>query len=60
MLDRHDGSFLVFYRAYESVDELLINVKYNGKDVAESPYILKGMLLHGTDGSTRYISSSTA
>ena len=42
MLDRHDGSFLVLYRAYESVDELMIHVKYNGKDVAESPYVLKG------------------
>ena len=42
VLDRHDGSFLVLYRAYESADELFINVKYNGKDVAESPYVLKG------------------
>ena len=42
VLDRHDGSFIVLYRAYESVDELIINVKYNGKDVAKSPYILKG------------------
>jgi hypothetical protein len=42
VLDRHDGSFIVLYRAYESVDELILNVKYNGKDVAESPYILKG------------------
>ena len=42
VLDRHDGSFLVLYRAYESVDELMIHVKYNGKDVAESPYVLKG------------------
>ncbi|XP_028392699.1 protein O-glucosyltransferase 2-like isoform X2 [Dendronephthya gigantea] len=41
VLDRHDGSFLVLYRAYESVDELFINVKYNGKDVAESPYVLQ-------------------
>jgi hypothetical protein len=42
VLDRHDGSFIVLYRAYESVDELIINVKYDDKDVAESPYILKG------------------
>ena len=33
---------LVLYRAYESVDELIIRVKYNGKDVAESPYVLRG------------------
>lgn len=43
VLDRHDGSFLVLYRAYESVKELFINVKYNGKHVAESPYILQGI-----------------
>ena len=42
VLDRHDGSFLVLYRAYESIDELIIRVKYNGKDVAESPYVLRG------------------
>lgn len=45
ILDRHDGSFLVLYRAYESVDELVINVKYNGQHVAKSPYVLEGRVL---------------
>ena len=44
ILDRHDGSYIVFYRAYESMDELYLHVRYNGKDVAESPYVLKGIV----------------
>ena len=44
ILDRHDGSFLVLFRAYESPEQVLVNVLYKGKHVAQSPYTLKGIV----------------
>lgn len=42
-LDRNDGTFLIRYRMYESVNEgLKIEVLYGDEHVAQSPYILKG------------------
>ncbi|XP_075054999.1 protein O-glucosyltransferase 3 [Mixophyes fleayi] len=46
-LDRNDGSFLMRYRMYGSVNEgLVIEVRHNDKHVAQSPYILKGPVYH--------------
>ncbi|XP_063527473.1 protein O-glucosyltransferase 3 isoform X2 [Pongo pygmaeus] len=46
-LDRNDGTFLMRYRMYETVDEgLKIEVLYGDKHVAQSPYILKGPVYH--------------
>nr|XP_033805641.1 protein O-glucosyltransferase 3 [Geotrypetes seraphini] len=46
-LDRNDGSFLMRYRMYGTVQEgLLIEVLYGEKHVAQSPYILKGPVYH--------------
>ncbi|XP_059576807.1 protein O-glucosyltransferase 3 isoform X5 [Alligator mississippiensis] len=46
-LDRNDGSFLMRYRMYTSVNEgLKIEVLYGDKHVAQSPYILKGPVYH--------------
>lgn len=44
-LDRNDGTFLMRYRMYGSVKKgLKIEILYGDKHVAQSPYILKGML----------------
>ncbi|XP_055128995.1 protein O-glucosyltransferase 3 isoform X2 [Symphalangus syndactylus] len=46
-LDRNDGTFLMRYRMYETVDEgLKIEVLYGNEHVAQSPYILKGPVYH--------------
>ncbi|XP_036283196.1 protein O-glucosyltransferase 3 [Pipistrellus kuhlii] len=46
-LDRNDGTFLIRYRMYESVNEgLKIEVLYGDDHVAQSPYILKGPVYH--------------
>ncbi|XP_069496375.1 protein O-glucosyltransferase 3 isoform X2 [Ambystoma mexicanum] len=46
-LDRNDGSFLMRYRMYGSINEgLLIDVLYGEEHVAQSPYLLKGAVLH--------------
>lgn len=42
VLDRQDGSFLVRYRMYASYTDLSIQILLKNKDVAKSPYILKG------------------
>ncbi|XP_067651435.1 protein O-glucosyltransferase 2-like [Haliotis asinina] len=46
VLDRHDGSYIVRYRMYESVMDLEIDILYQGRHVADSPYNLKGMVYH--------------
>ncbi|XP_074256645.1 protein O-glucosyltransferase 3 isoform X2 [Saimiri boliviensis] len=46
-LDRNDGTFLMRYRMYETVNEgLKIEVLYGDEHVARSPYILKGPVYH--------------
>ncbi|XP_071957348.1 protein O-glucosyltransferase 2-like [Antedon mediterranea] len=42
VLDRHDGSFLVRYRMFESYQNMQVDVKIGEKHVAKSPYTLKG------------------
>ncbi|XP_041454294.1 protein O-glucosyltransferase 2-like [Lytechinus variegatus] len=44
MLDRHDGTFIVRYRLYQSYDGLKITVKSAGRHVADSPYKLNGLV----------------
>ncbi|XP_069869643.1 protein O-glucosyltransferase 3 [Dipodomys merriami] len=47
LLDRNDGTFLVRYRLYDTVNEgLKIDVLYGDEHVAQSPYILKGPVYH--------------
>ncbi|XP_071116529.1 protein O-glucosyltransferase 2-like [Haliotis cracherodii] len=46
VLDRHDGSYIVRYRMYESAVDLEIEVLYQGRHMADSPYTLKGMVYH--------------
>ncbi|XP_034273906.1 protein O-glucosyltransferase 2 isoform X2 [Pantherophis guttatus] len=46
ILDRKDGSFIVRYRMYASYKTLRIEVWAKSKQVAESPYILKGPVYH--------------
>ncbi|XP_067890194.1 protein O-glucosyltransferase 2 isoform X1 [Heterodontus francisci] len=46
VLDRKDGSFLVRYRMYSSYRGLVIEVKFQDKHVAQSPYVLKGHVYH--------------
>ncbi|XP_029458330.1 protein O-glucosyltransferase 3 isoform X2 [Rhinatrema bivittatum] len=46
-LDRNDGSFLMRYRMYGTVRKgLMIEVLHGEKQVAQSPYILKGPVYH--------------
>ncbi|XP_041375930.1 protein O-glucosyltransferase 2-like [Gigantopelta aegis] len=46
VLDRHDGSYIVRFRPYETTTSLIIDVLYGGKHVAKSPYTLKGPVYH--------------
>ncbi|XP_076015283.1 protein O-glucosyltransferase 2-like isoform X1 [Genypterus blacodes] len=46
VLDRQDGSFLVRYRMYASYTDLHVHVLLNDKNVAKSPFILKGPVYH--------------
>jgi len=41
-LDRHDGSYIVRFKLYESYKDIIISVLHNEKHVAKSPYFLKG------------------
>ncbi|KAM6149035.1 LOW QUALITY PROTEIN: protein O-glucosyltransferase 3-like [Erethizon dorsatum] len=46
-LDRNDGTFLVQYRMYDTVNKgLKIEVLYGDEHVAQCPYILEGPLYH--------------
>lgn len=46
-LDRNDGSFLMRYRMYGSVNKgMVIEVLYGDQHVAQSPYILEGAVYH--------------
>ena len=38
LLDLKDGSYIFRYKLYENCDKLIINILYNDKHVAESPY----------------------
>ena len=41
--NRHDGSFLIRYKLYNTCKNLNIDVKYNNtQHLAESPYYIKG------------------
>lgn len=42
LLDRHDGSFIVRYKLYQSYPGLIITVMSGDKHVADSPYQLEG------------------
>ena len=42
ILDRSDGSYIVRFRLYETYKGLVMEVKHDGKHVANSPYELKG------------------
>ena len=42
VLDRHDGSYIVRFKCYESTYSLTIDILYGGKHVAKSPYSIKG------------------
>ena len=42
VLDRHDGSYIVRFKLYESYKDIIISVLHNEKHVAKSPYFLKG------------------
>ena len=42
ILDRNDGSYIVRFRLYETYKGLVMEVKHDGKHVANSPYELKG------------------
>ena len=44
-LDRHDGSFIVRYRMFESYRDLTIEILHEGQHVAKSPYTLQGLLV---------------
>lgn len=46
VLDRKDGSFIVRYRLYASYKSLKVEVKFQGRHVAKSPYMLKGPVYH--------------
>ncbi|CAL1538654.1 unnamed protein product [Lymnaea stagnalis] len=48
VLDRHDGSYIARYRLYNTASDLQINVQYNGKHIASSPYRLRGNVYHET------------
>ena len=44
LLDRHDGSFIVRYKLYQSYPGLIITVISGDQHVADSPYQLEGMV----------------
>ena len=44
VLDRHDGSYIVRYKVYESYEDVMIGIEYNGHPVADTPYKLEGMI----------------
>lgn len=46
LLDRHDGSYIVRFRLFESYKDLQISVTHDGKHVADSPYLLQGWVYH--------------
>ncbi|KAL2080797.1 hypothetical protein ACEWY4_022650 [Coilia grayii] len=46
VLDRNDGSFVVRYRMYASYTDLHVQVLLQDKNVAQSPYVLKGAVYH--------------
>uniref|UniRef100_A0A1B6CVL0 Glycosyl transferase CAP10 domain-containing protein n=1 Tax=Clastoptera arizonana TaxID=38151 RepID=A0A1B6CVL0_9HEMI len=44
ILDRNDGSFIVRYKLFESCFNFIINVLYNKKHIAQSPYKIEEMI----------------
>ncbi|XP_023225980.1 KDEL motif-containing protein 1-like isoform X2 [Centruroides sculpturatus] len=46
LLNVRDGSFIVRYRLYRTCSGLHIEVKYNEKHIADSPYIVEGDVYH--------------
>ena len=42
-LDRNDGTYVVRYKLFESVQDLTIDIFYNNDRVGQSPYVLKGL-----------------
>ena len=43
-LNRHDGSFIVRFKLYETYKNLKIHILYKNKHVAKSPYLLDGKI----------------
>ncbi|GAB1609416.1 protein O-glucosyltransferase 2-like [Argonauta hians] len=43
ILDRKDGSYIVRYRLYRSYNNIEIHIKYKGRHVSASPYLLQGI-----------------
>lgn len=46
LLNVRDGSFIVRYKLYQTCDGILIEVKYNDRHIAHSPYIIEGDIYH--------------
>ena len=45
LLDRNDGSYIARFRLMETYQDLTISVKFKNEHVADSPYLVKGLLL---------------
>ena len=45
LLDRNDGSYIARFRLMETYRDLTISVKFKNEHVADSPYLVKGLLL---------------
>ena len=43
ILDRNDGTFMIRFRLYNSHRDISLEIKHDGKHVARSPYIFKGI-----------------
>lgn len=48
ILNRNDGSFIVRYRMFQTLNGLQINITYNDIHVSSSPYIIEGIQYHET------------
>ncbi|KAK3868882.1 hypothetical protein Pcinc_025762 [Petrolisthes cinctipes] len=47
VLDRHDGSYIVRYRSYQTCRNTVIHVLYNNQHVADSPYKIEDLVRPG-------------
>lgn len=46
ILDAFDGTYIGRFRLFKTYQDLQVNIKYNGRHVADSPYQLKGPVYH--------------
>ena len=44
ILDRHDGSYIGRFRLYETYKGVVMELKYKGQHIADSPYKFEGKL----------------